>query len=334
MRWLSAYYFRAHMVTMVPRHVREDMEWMADVGTDAVVAAVLEQDLHAAVENLAVIAAEAERVGMALYATPARWGSLVAGSPKVPSTFASSNPEVWALDENGAPRRFIGPVASVHHPLTVDFFRQSLRRLFDIAPIKGIIWDEPKALTRKDYSPMARRALQDRDIGDLNVHTDAQAEFFETVTAEALKMNPNLKVAMFLSGDHSGYPVERCARIGGLASFGLDGRPWQQRDGGLSDGAKERRATKFLYDHGPLFMRCARENGKQAFMLIENHALRTSDIGLMDERLPEIIALGAEHLAYYYYPRSVSDPERAMGVLRKHLRAADRQPSREGVSGI
>lgn len=324
MRQLSAYYFRAHMVTMVPRHLRDDMEWMADIGTNAVVVAVLEQDLHAAVENLALIGAEAERVGMSLYATPARWGSLVAGSPKVPSRFSSSNPDVWALDEQGAPRQFIGPVASVHHPLTLDFFRQSLRRLFDIAPVRGIIWDEPKALLEKDYSPAAKRALQGRDIENLNVHTDAQADFFEAMTAAALDMNPELDVSMFLPGQMSGYPVERCARIAGLASFGLDGRPWRQSDGGMSDGATVRPAVKFLCDHGPLFMRHARENGKQAFMLIENHALKDPDIDLMDQRLPEILALGAEHMAYYYYPRSVSSPERSMNVLRKHLRGAAR----------
>lgn len=29
MEFLSAFFFRAHMYTIVPRHVREDMEWMA-----------------------------------------------------------------------------------------------------------------------------------------------------------------------------------------------------------------------------------------------------------------------------------------------------------------
>ena len=43
-KFLSAYYFRAHMYTMVPHQVREDMKWMADHGTDAVDVAVLEQE--------------------------------------------------------------------------------------------------------------------------------------------------------------------------------------------------------------------------------------------------------------------------------------------------
>ncbi|MEO1478413.1 MAG: hypothetical protein AAFV01_07535, partial [Bacteroidota bacterium] len=41
---LNAYYFRAHMYTCVPRHVRHDMETMAEWGTTHVTIAVLEQD--------------------------------------------------------------------------------------------------------------------------------------------------------------------------------------------------------------------------------------------------------------------------------------------------
>src|SRR6266545_942684 len=61
---INAYYFRAHMYTLVPRHVREDMKWMADIGTNIVSIAVLEQDLFAAVENIKIVCSEAERVGM------------------------------------------------------------------------------------------------------------------------------------------------------------------------------------------------------------------------------------------------------------------------------
>ncbi len=320
MDFLTAYYFRAHMYTLVPRQVREDMQWMADVGTDAVVIGVLEQDLQAAVENIACIAAEAERCGMRLFVTPARWGSLVAGCPKVPSTFSSSRPEVWALHEDGRPHLFIGPVASVHHPATFDFFASALAALFRIAPVSGLIWDEPKGLTTRDYSPAARAGLSGHDIDDINVHTDAQARFFDRVGAEALRLNPELQLAMFVYGHLSGYPVERCAKIEHLHTFGLDGRPYRADDGGGNDSGKEA-AKKILLEHGPYFIRTAHAAGKRAFMLIENHAMSDKDIDLMDRRLPEVLALDAEHICYYYYPRSVSDPERAMQVLARHLKA-------------
>jgi hypothetical protein len=67
---LNAYYFRAHMYTMVPRQVREDLQWMADVGTNIVSIAVLEQDLFAAVENIEIICDEASKLGMDVWAVP------------------------------------------------------------------------------------------------------------------------------------------------------------------------------------------------------------------------------------------------------------------------
>jgi hypothetical protein len=69
---LNAYYCRAHMYTLVPRHVREDMAWMADIGTDIVSLAILEPDLTAAPRNLDCICREAERAGVQVYAVPAR----------------------------------------------------------------------------------------------------------------------------------------------------------------------------------------------------------------------------------------------------------------------
>lgn len=327
MQFLSAYYFRAHMYTIVPRQVREDMEWMASVGTDAVVIGVLEQDLIAAVENIEIIAREAERVGMRLFVTPSRWGSLVAGCPKVPSIFSSCDQEVWSLNKDGSPHLFMGPVASVHHPRTFEFFVDSLRRLFEMVPIGGIIWDEPKALRKMDYSPAAREALGDKDIDDPNVHVDAQADFFEKVNAEALRMRSDLRIAMFVYGHFSGYPVERCAGIANLNDFGLDGRPYRAEDEGGNDSGGSI-AKKLLIDHGPYFKQQAHENGKGAFMLIENHAMTARDIGLMDRRLPEVLDLDFEHVCYYYYPRSVQEPEHAMEILRKHLAQA-RKPGLE-----
>ncbi len=320
MKFLSAYYFRAHMYTIVPRHVREDMEWMADIGTNAVVIGVLEQDLTAGVENIQLIAAEAQRAGMQLFITPSRWGSLVAGCPKVPSIFSSSSPEVWALRANGKPPTSFGPVASVHHQATFEFFVSSLERVLSIAPIEGIIWDELKVLQQRDYSAAARAALKGKDIDNCDVHTDAQADFFERVNSEVLKMKPELDISMFVTGDMKGYPVERCARISNLHAFGLDGRPYRMADGGTND-SDGTAAFKLLCDHGPYFINTAHQADKWAFMLIENHAMSSKDIQLMDKRLPEVLGLGAEHICYYYYPRSVSEPDRAMEVLARHLKA-------------
>ncbi len=157
---LNAYYFRAHMYTMVPRQVREDMQWMADIGTDVVSVAVLEQDLFAAVENVEIICQEAERVGMQVFAVPSRWGGMFAGAPKVPSLFSVKNPQTWVLQKDGSPKitQVSGVTSSVHYPETYEFFCESLAKAFELWPVRGIMWDEPKAYDY-DYSPKAVEQL-------------------------------------------------------------------------------------------------------------------------------------------------------------------------------
>jgi hypothetical protein len=76
---LSAYYQRAHMYTIVPRHVREDLKWMAGIGTNVVCVAMLEQDLFAAIDNVNLISEEAAKAGLKVFAIPSRWVSTGAG---------------------------------------------------------------------------------------------------------------------------------------------------------------------------------------------------------------------------------------------------------------
>lgn len=319
--FLNAYYFRAHMYTCVPRHVREDMEWMAGAGTRAVTVGVLEQDLTAGVENLRLIADEARRVGLELWAVPSRWGSLVAGCPKVPSIFACRHLEAAIRDRQGnIPDYFLGPRASVHHPATFEFFVASLRRLLTIAPFAGLVWDEPKIIGVPDYSEAARRALAGRDLDDPLTHTRALADFFDRVGAAARALSPGLKLALFTFATRRDAHAEALAAIPHLDDFGCDGRPFGRADHGTGDSADEP-ADKLLADDGPWFVATARARGKRPLFLIENHALKARDIPAMDRRLPEILAMGAEHVIYYYYPRSLEDPDATMAVLRRHFLA-------------
>lgn len=322
MNFLSAYYFRAHTYTLVPRHVREDMEWMRDCGTDAVCVGVLEQDLYAAVENIERICEEANRVGMQVWAVPSRWGGLVAGCPKVPSYFTATHPETWMLQPNGAPyyNGVHGPMSSVHHPATREFFLRSLDKMLRLWPIRGIVWDEPKAFGIKDVSPAAQAALGDTE--NVNRHVDAMADFFGDVSAHAKQTAPDTRVALFLYANLQGYVLERTAKVPAIDDFGCDGRPWRAEDGGKDDGASKHAAHKVLLDLSLDFKKTAEANGKRSLILIENHAIQNEDIPLLDRRLPEVLQLGFGHVLYYYYPRSLKDPDAVMNVMAKHLKAA------------
>jgi len=309
------------MYTLVPRHVREDMEWMADVGTNAVSIALLEQDLYATKANVDIICREADRVGMEVHAVASRWGGLVAGSPKVPSLFAASHPETWACNKDGTPQMMFGPVCSVHHPETFTFFCDAIDTLTRLWPVKGLIWDELKGL-RPDYSLSAKKEMPEN--ADVDWHIDQQAFFFDRVGKHFHSRNPDSRITMFLYGHLKGYTVARCAQIVHITDFGCDGRPWSLANDNLPIITNET-ATKSLLDQAPYFISEAKKNGKCPMFLIENHSMETECFDIMDRRLPDVLRLGAEHVIYYYYPRNVADPDRQMAIIAKHLKSLKKQ---------
>lgn len=312
---LNAYYLRHHMYTLVPRHVREDMAWMADLGTDIVSIGILEQDLFASQYNLDIICQEADRAGLSVHAVPSRWGGVVAGAPKVPSLFTATHPETWIVDADGRPvyGEVWGPMSSVHHPDTFALYAESLRQMLTQWPIKGIVWDEVKILDVVDRSPAARDAQPPG--ADASAHIDAVADFFDRAGREARKHNPDLLLSMFIYAFIEGYAVERCARLAALDYFGCDGKPWRLED-------YDRPVKKTLLGMGERFLAEARKNGKGGLFLIENLDMSLKECEIMDRRLPEVLALRPEQLIYYYYPRNMEDPDRQMAILAKHLRAA------------
>lgn len=311
---LNACYFRHHFYTIVPRHVRADMEWMRDMGATAVSLAILEQDLYAACSNVDIICREAARAGLAVWAVPSRWGGLVAGAPKVPSLFAAAHPATWSYRESGTPHisNFSGPQCSVHHPALREFFAHTLETLVTQWPIAGVMWDEPKTLHQRDFSPLAKQSLG-ADV-PLEAHVDAIAEFFDAMGQSAKNARPDLKLGIFLMSNTRQETLQRCAKIESLDDFGCAGRPWR-----LEDNGSLQSSNKVLIGQGERFLEAARQNGKRAFMLIENYDMMVADDALMEKRLPEVLQMGADYLIYYYYPRNIPNPEAQMAMLGKQL---------------
>ncbi len=316
--FINAYYFRAHMYTLVPHQIREDMKWMADAGTDAVSIAVLEQDFFAARENIDIICEEARKEGMQVYAVPSRWGGLVAGSPKVPSLFSATHPDGWMLDRNGKPyfSDVCGIHSSIHDPATYEFYCSSVEKLLSNHPISGIIWDEVKILTKEDHSSFAQNKRPEG--AGIEWDEDQGAQFFDRVGEYAKSVNNDVRLCMFLYSHKFGNAEKRYACIENLDDFGCDGRPWNVEDSGKTDGGP---GKCLLGGPGEAFINEARSNGKGGLLLIENHNMQKRDNALMDRRMPEVLALNPEHLLYYYYPRNLEDPEENMTILRKHLKA-------------
>lgn len=324
---IAAYYLRAQTYTCVPRQVRDDMEWMADKGTDYVCAGVLEQDLFAAQENHALIAAEAARVGMKVLAVPSRWAGLTAGAPKVPSLFSVANPDTWMVNKRGSTHvspNVSGVISSIHHPKTLAFFCETLAEMYrQIPTLAGFIIDEPKCFNI-DTSKMAVAALG--ADAPLPAHLNAARDFFSKVSRFAKERWPDKLTLMFQKADNNS--ADELAAGGGVAPldyFGCDGRPWTREDDAKMDhGGRNQESGKgkiLLSGIGQKFIDTARSvPGRGAFFLAENHNLQASMIEPLDRNFPAALALRPEIFAYYYYPRNVAEPERVMSIIGRHLK--------------
>lgn len=311
---LNAYYFCAHTYTMVPGHIREDLKWMAGMGTDVVSLSILEQDFFAAVENVEIVCNEAARLGMKIFAVPSRWGGLFAGAPKVPSIFSATHPGSWVLEADGTPYRsaYSGVKSSIYYPEVYDFVCASIDQVFGLWDIAGIIWDEPKSYSL-DYSPKAREVLGEDP--SRSKHLDHVVDFHGRISRHVKEQFPDKVTCLFNHASSDDLVVQKSAATGWLDYFGADGRPW-----GPEDGGKLEAAGKTLLGPGERHLEAAHQNGKKSLWLMENHNMRTEDIRLMKRRMPEILEKPVDHLIYYYYPRNLEDPDRNMEAVANALK--------------
>ena len=324
---IAAYYLNAHLYTIVPRHVRADMEWMAEIGTQYLCVGVLEQDLFAARENHALILAEAARVGMKVLAVPSRWAGLTAGAPKVPSLFSAANPDTWMVNKRGT--TFVSPnvssvISSIHHPKTLKFFCDTLAELYRQHPtLTGFILDEPKAFNI-DQSPMAVAALGAN--APLEAHLGAARDFYSKVCRFAKERWPDKFTILFQKADNH-TPAELAAGggVGPLDYYGCDGRPWtREEDARFPHGGTNSESGKgkiLLSGVGQIFIDTARQvSGRKSFFLAENHNITSAMIDAIDRNYAAALALRPDMFAYYYYPRNVEEADRAMEVIARHIR--------------
>lgn len=315
-KFLNAFYYRAHMYTMVPKHIREDLKWMADAGTDAVTIAILEQDFDAAFENVEFICNEAAKLGMSVIAVPSRWGGIVAGSPKVPSVFTTQNPQTWVLRKDGTPVNtpVTGRISSIHYEETYEFVLRSLDKLYKSWDIKGIIWDELKTL-KVDYSLKALEKMGPNPTEAQQLQ--ANVDFYSRINKYLKTHYPDKTTSMFIYSDLSDEIVDKMAETQYLDYYGCDGRPWRVEDGGKAENP-----GKMLVGHvGQRFIDAAKARNKKSLFLIENHNMANADIPLLEKRMPELMQMDIDQLIYYYYPRNIEDPDRLMAIMKRELKS-------------
>jgi hypothetical protein len=199
------------------------------------------------------------------------------------------------------------------YPEVEAFIGDKLLEMAETWPeIPGYIWDEPK-YGAPDYSDRTREVLGDDFTS--KQWLEAATEVQSRINERFLAAHPDKQLHLFTYAFVDDYTVEAFTSVRGLTSVGCDGRPWHDQDSGQTDGGE----GKTLLGNGERFLEAAHRKGKRTLWLIENHNLRMEDLQLMDRQLPQVIAAPVDHLIYYYYPRNVVDPDRAMAVVKRHV---------------
>lgn len=312
-RRLTAYYFMGQDLCLVRRHLREDLAWMADAGTDAVAVGFHEFQLdYDNQQQLDILFDEARRANLGVQAIPSRWGGLVAGWPPAAGMFAATHPTTWILDAGGKPlqRTFCaGPVCSIYAPETREFFLDAVDRLLSTYPVSGIIWDEIKVLHEEDHSPHAIAALGGPARGA--PHRQAVIDFFTAANRRARQRRPDILLSCFVYAHMSNEILQVTASMGDLDNFGLDGHCWPD----------DRPRAKTLIGNLDRAAAACRMHGRRLLALVETQlpagpgwAQRTLD------HLPALLAQPLDELLYYYHGAAASDdPEACMKAMKPLL---------------
>jgi hypothetical protein len=311
-RYLSTYYFHGQDLCMVPRHVREDVAWMAAHRVDGVCVGVHDADLLGG--NTAMVCEIIREAGLDVWLIPSRLGGLMAGWGRQPSYLSADHPEWWARLADGRPRRSFGPQVSVFHPDVPAALAETVAKMLRMFPATGIVWDELKSLHGEDHGPAAvdrlgRPALE----ADLIRGT---VECFSDINRRLKQEFEALKIACFLYADTRPDVVDRCAAIAALDEFGCDGKCYRPGESRAGEGGENK---VLLGGNDARFNAAARRNGCRSFTLLETQLLDEPTLELTFSRLPEFLGTKTGHLAYYYYPYGLADPERVMPALGRAM---------------
>lgn len=309
-KYLSCYYFRGQDLCIVPRHVREDIAWMVDHGVDGVFVGMHDADLLGG--NTARVCEIIREAGLDVWLIPSRLGGLVAGWGRQASYLSIEHPEWWAREVGGEVRQCCGPQVSVFHPEVPDALADTVRRMLELCPAKGIVWDEIKTLHGGDYCQSALNRLG-RPAREADM-VEGTVECFSRVNQRLKQMFPDLQIACFLFAHTRQEYVERCARIDLLDEFGCDGKCYRPGESSIGEGG----ATKVLLGgNDARFAAEAVRNDCVPFTLLETQLLDVKTLELSMSRLPEFLREKSGHLSFYYYPYGLAEPERFMPAVGK-----------------
>ncbi len=299
---------------MVPRHVREDIRWMVDHQVDGVFVGVHDSDLLGG--NTAMVCDIIREEGLDVWLIPSRIGGLMAGWGRQPSYLSACHPEWWAKNADGSFRNNFGPQVSLFHHQVPHEVAKTVYRMLEEFPATGIVWDELKTLQGEDHSSAAfeylGRAATSEDM------LQATVECFSQVNQMLKEELPELLISCFLYADSPQAHVDACAEIEGLDEFGCDGKCFPPGASHVGEGGGEK---VLLGGNNDRFASAAAGAGRRPFTLLETQLLDEPTLDLSLEHLPAFLDEKQGHLAFYYYPYGLADPEKYMPLVGKQVAA-------------
>ena len=313
-RYLSTYYFHGQDLCIVPRHVREDVAWMVDHQVDGVFVGVHEADLLGG--NTDLVCETIRNAGLDVWLIPSRIGGLVAGWGRAPGYLSVNHPEWCARGADGGLRQSFGPQLSVFHPEVPNAIAECVNQMLERFPATGIVWDELKSLGGDDFSQAALDRLGHPAGEDDMAHGTVAC--FSAINRQLKSLRPDLRISCFLYADSKPEHVELCAKIEGLNEFGCDGKCYRPGESAAGEGGPNK---VLLGGNDTRFATLAKANHCTPFTLLETQLLDKSNLHLSLSRLPEFLESKTGHLAYYYYPYGLAEPEWFMPILGDALAA-------------
>ncbi len=311
-RYLSTYYFHGQDLCIVPRHVREDVAWMVEHQVDGVFVGVHEADLLGG--NLAMVCEIIREAGLDLWLIPSRVGGLVAGWGRQPGFLSVNHPEWWARQRDGSARESYGPQLSVFHPEVPGAVAQVLLKMLEQFPATGIVWDEIKTMAGEDHSKAAIATLG-HPAGACEMASGTR-DCFSQINTHLKAAHPALKIAAFLYCYSPQSEVEEAARIACLDQFGCDGKGHFPGESGVGEGGE---LKALLGGHDARFAAAALANHCLPFTLLETQLLDAPTLERTLLRLPEFLGEKRGHLAFYYYPYGMENPDHYMPLIGEKL---------------
>lgn len=307
---LSAYCLGFQHFTVVPGHIRQAFEEIADAGFDAVCLSFSESEMIYSRRSFALQVAEAHRVGLQVHVVPSRLGGRFAGAPYAPSVWVTRHPEE-ALANVGDSL----PRACLESPAFKEWITGFMTTLLSDYPVDGVIWDEPKGVSHVSAHRETVRRFGPNPGRDDAIRSFL--DFLEALMGACTDVRPGIQQTLFVQKTDPPEFTREAARLPALSWFGYDGNFCRQ-------SYFQEEPTWHKYRLDAVWNRAVREcrdANVESFALVENMLIPAESENEFEENARRFLSEHRpDHLSFYFYGHNNERPEHVHDSVRRLIR--------------